>query len=298
MQRTHKFLLFILFALTLSACSNFEKLRKSTDEKKKYNAAIRYFKKGQYDKASILIEELLPILTGTDQQEIATFYQAYCDYHTGNYEMANFRFKRFAETFARSEFYEEAVYMSAYSLYKNSPQFNLDQSGTITAINELQSFINNYPDSKFRDETTDLIKELRRKLETKAFEKVKLYYKTSAFNIGTLKSAVIEINNFQRDYPDSDYNEELAFLKVQSQFDLAQSTIESKQKERYDEAIKFYQDLVDKYPKSDFLKKAEKFYDVSIKESDRIAKIEAEYKAAKEKEKSNTSKVGAADKQP
>jgi outer membrane protein assembly factor BamD len=294
MQRTHKFLLFILFALTLSACSNFEKIRKMTDEKKKYQEAVRFFKKGQYDKASILFEELLPILTGTEQQEVATFYQAYCDYHSGSYETANFRFKRFAETFARSEYYDEAVYMSAYSLYKNSPQFNLDQSGTITAINELQSFINNYPDSKFREETAELIKELRVKLEQKAYEKAKLYYKTSAFNIASLKSAVIEINNFQKDYPDSDFNEEMAFLKVQAQYDLAQSTIESKQRERYDDAIKFYQALVDKYPQSDYLKKAEKFYDVSLKESERIAKLEADYKAAREKEKSNTAKVGAA----
>lgn len=297
MYRTNKFLLFILFAVTLSACSNFEKIRKMTDEKKKYEAAVRFFKKGQYDKASILFEELLPILTGTDQQEVATFYQAYCDYHMGSYETANFHFKRFAETFARSEYYEEAVYMSAYSLYKNSPDFNLDQSGTITAINELQSFINNYPDSKFRDETSELIKSLRVKLEKKAYEKAKLYIKTSSFNIATLKSAVIEITNFQKEYPDSEFNEEMAFLKVQAQYNLAESTIESKQKERFDEAVKYYEALIDKYPQSAFLKKAEKLYDVSIKESERIAKLEAEYKAARDKEKSNTAKVGAADKQ-
>jgi outer membrane protein assembly factor BamD len=297
MYRTHRFLLFILFAVALTACSSFEKVRKMTDEKKKYEAAVKFFKKGQYDKASILFEELLPILTGTDQQEVATFYQAYCDYHTGSYETANFHFKRFAETFARSEYYEEAVYMSAYSLYKNSPDFNLDQSGTITAINELQSFINNYPDSKFREETSDLIKSLRVKLEKKAYEKAKLYIKTSAFNVASLKSAVIEIGNFQKDYPDSEFNEEMAFLKVQAQYDLALSTIETKQKERFDEAIKYYQILVDKYPQSNFLKKAEKFYEVSIKESDRIAKLEADYKALRDKEKSNTAKVGAADKQ-
>jgi outer membrane protein assembly factor BamD len=297
MYRTHRFLLFISFAVALTACSSFEKVRKMTDEKKKYEAAVKFFKKGQYDKASILFEELLPILTGTDQQEVATFYQAYCDYHTGSYETANFHFKRFAETFARSEYYEEAVYMSAYSLYKNSPDFNLDQSGTITAINELQSFINNYPDSKFREETSDLIKSLRVKLEKKAYEKAKLYIKTSAFNVASLKSAVIEIGNFQKDYPDSEFNEEMAYLKVQAQYDLAQSTIESKQKERFDEAVKYYQILVDKYPQSNFLKKAEKLYEVSIKESDRIAKLEAEYKALRDKEKSNTAKVGAADKQ-
>ncbi|MFC0186269.1 outer membrane protein assembly factor BamD [Pseudarcicella hirudinis] len=205
--------------------------------------------------------------------------------------MANFRFKKFAEVFARSEYAEEAIYMSAYSLYKDSPQFNLDQSGTLTAINELQNYINNYPDSKFREESSNLIKQLRKKLERKAYEKAKLYYKTSPFNVATLKSAVIEITNFQRDYPDSDYNEEMAFLKVMSQYELAKSTVEHKQKERYDEAVLFYQALVDKYPKSDYLKRAEKFYDISMKESDRIAKLEAEYKAALEKEKSNTSKV-------
>ena len=297
MYKTNRFIIFILSAVILTACSNFEKVRKMTDEKKKYVAAVKYFKKGQYDKASILFEELLPILTGTDQQEIATFYQAYCDYHTGSYETANFHFKRFAETFARSEYYEESVYMSAYSLYKNSPDFNLDQSGTITAINELQSFINNNPDSKFRDEASDIIKSLRVKLERKAYEKAKLYLKTSAFNVATLKSAVIEINNFQKEYPDSNYNEEMAYLKVQAQYNLAQSTIESKQKERFDEAIKYYQLLVDKYPQSNFLRKAEKLYDVSMKESDRIAKIEADFKTSRDKEKSNTAKVGAADKQ-
>ena len=297
MYKTNRFILFILSAVILTSCSNFEKVRKMTDEKKKYVAAVKYFKKGQYDKASILFEELLPILTGTDQQEIATFYQAYCDYHTGSYETANFHFKRFAETFARSEYYEESVYMSAYSLYKNSPDFNLDQSGTITAINELQSFINNNPDSKFRDEASDIIKSLRVKLERKGYEKAKLYLKTSAFNVATLKSAVIEINNFQKEYPDSNYNEEMAYLKVQAQYNLAQSTIESKQKERFDEAIKYYQLLVDKYPQSNFLRKAEKLYDVSMKESDRIAKIEADFKTSRDKEKSNTAKVGAADKQ-
>jgi len=268
-----------------------------TDEKKKYAIAVKYFKKGEYDKASILFEELLPILTGTDQQEIATFYQAYCHYHMGSHETANFHFKRFAETFARSEYYEEAVYMSAYSLFKNSPDFNLDQSGTITAINELQAFINNNPDSKFREEASDIIKSLRVKLERKGYEKAKLYLKTSAFNVATLKSAVIEITNFQKEYPDSNYNEEMAYLKVQAQYNLAESTIESKQKERFDETIKYYHLLVDKYPQSDFLKKAEKLYDVSVKESEKITKLEAAYKASRDKEKSNTAKVGAADKQ-
>jgi len=277
--------------LGLSSCGKFEKFRKSANLPTKYKAAMDYYKKKDYDKAGILFDEIMPLMKGDSTQEIATFYQAYCDFQLGNYTVANTHFKKFAEVFSRSEYAEEAIYMSAYSLYKDSPNFNLDQTGTLAAINEIQSYLNNYPETKFRDECTNIIRELRKKLERKAYEKAKLYHKTSSFNIASLKSSVIEITNFQRDFPDSDFNEEMAYMKVLAQYDLAKSTIENKQKERYSEASKFYLDLIDKYPQSAYLKDAERMYEQSNKEVDRIAKLEAEYKAMVEKEKSNTSKV-------
>jgi outer membrane protein assembly factor BamD len=277
--------------LGLSSCGKFEKFRKSADLPTKYKAAVNYYKKKDFSKAGILFDEIMPLMKGDSTQELATFYQAYCDFNLGSYTLASTHFKKFAEVFSRSEYAEEAIYMSAFSLYKDSPNFNLDQTGTLAAINEIQSYLNNYPETKFKDDCTNIIKELRKKLEKKAYEKAKLYYKTSPFNIASLKSSVIEITNFQRDFPDSDYNEEMAYMKVLAQYDLAKSTIESKQKERYAEASKFYLELIDKYPQSAYLKEGEKMYDTSNKEVDRIAKLEAEYKAMLEKEKSNTSKV-------
>jgi len=277
--------------LGLSSCGKFEKFRKSADLPTKYKAAVNYYKKKDFSKAGILFDEIMPLMKGDSTQELATFYQAYCDFNLGSYTLASTHFKKFAEVFSRSEFAEEAIYMSAYSLYKDSPNFNLDQTGTLSAINEIQSYLNNYPETKFKDDCTNIIKELRKKLEKKAYEKAKLYYKTSPFNIASLKSSVIEITNFQRDFPDSDFSEEMAYMKVLAQFDLAKSTIESKQKERFTEASKFYLELIDKYPQSAYLKEGEKMYDLSNKEVDRIAKLEAEYKLMLEKEKSNTSKV-------
>jgi outer membrane protein assembly factor BamD len=277
--------------LGLSSCGKFEKFRKSANLPTKYKAAMDYYKKKDFDKAGILFDEIMPLMKGDSTQELATFYQAYCDFNLGNYTLANTHFKKFSEVFSRSEYAEEAIYMSAYSLYKDSPNYNLDQTGTLAAINEIQSYLNNYPETKFRDECTNIIKELRKKLEKKAFEKAKLYHKTSPFNIASLKSSVIEITNFQRDFPDSDYNEEMAYMKVLAQYDLAKSTIENKQKERFEEATKFYLELIDKYPQSAFLKDAERMYEQSNKEVERISKLEAEYKAMLEKEKSNTSKV-------
>jgi hypothetical protein len=91
--------------------------------------------------------------------------------------------------------------------------------------------------------------------------------------------------------PDSDYSEEIAYLKVVSQFDLAESTIESRQRERYGDAVKFYLELIDKYPSSAYLKLSEKMYTTSLKEVARLTAVEAEQKALQEKKQSNTSKV-------
>jgi outer membrane protein assembly factor BamD len=291
MQYLQKTIYIFLF-FSIVACSKFEKLRKSGTDEEKYKAAIKYYNEGDFSKAGLLFEEVIPIIKGSTEQEMATFYQAYCDFHTGQYQTASFHFKQFAETFARSEHAEEAVYKSAYSLYKDSPQFNLDQASSLTAADALQSFVNNYPTSKYAEEASTIIKELRVKLETKAFEKAKLYYKTSAANIANYRAAVISITNFQREFPDSDYLEEMAYLKVSSQYNYALNSFEQKKKERYTETVTFYQELVDKYPNSKYLKQSEKYFENSQKELERIEKLEKAEKAQKEQDK--TAKVGGA----
>ena len=291
MQHIQRIFLLLLLLSTM-ACSKFEKLRKSGTDEEKYKAAVEYYNLGEYSKAGLLFEEVIPIIKGSTEQEMATFYQAYCDFHTGQYQTASFHFKQFAETFARSSYAEEAVYKSAYSLYKDSPNFNLDQASSLTAADALQSFVNNYPSSKYRDEASEIIKELRVKLETKAFEKAKLYHKTSAANIANYKAAVIAIANFQREFPDSEYLEEMAYLKVNSQYNYGINSFESKKKERFNETITFYQELVDKFPTSKYLKQCEKYYDFAIKEVERLDKEEKAEKEKKEAEK--TGKVAGA----
>ncbi|RYC70278.1 MULTISPECIES: outer membrane protein assembly factor BamD [Spirosoma] len=285
MQQSHfvKVLLGTWIVFVLGSCSPFSKLQKNGTDDEKYKGAVEYYKKEDWYRAGLLFEELIPVLKGSTESEMAQFYYAYTQYHQQQYLLSATLFKKFYETFARSEYAQEAMYMYAFSLYKDTPQFNLDQSNTLTATSALQDFINAYPDSKYRDDCTRMILELRQKLERKAYEKAKLYYKTSGFNIASYKSSVIAINNFQKEFPDSQYNEELAFLKVDAEFSLAQNSLETKQKERYQEAINYYQEFVDKYPKSRFLKESEKMYETSQKELERLTKLEQE----REKEKQN-----------
>jgi outer membrane protein assembly factor BamD len=175
----------------------------------------------------------------------------------------------------------------------DSPQHNLDQANTKAAIDELQTFVNNNPSSEYRSQTQDRIKELRKKLEKKAYEIAKLYYKTSPSSLLNLKSSVIAIENFQKDFPDSDYNEEMAFLKVQAEYELAKSSFAEKQKERFGEVKKFYDSLAEKFPGSKYIKMAESMSVDSQKRLEVIALAEAKEKAEREKNKpvQNTTKV-------
>lgn len=289
-KRPHIALLFVS-VLLFSACSNkFMKLQKKGTTEEKYKAANDYYKKGDYYKAGILFEEIIPLLKGDSLAENAQFYNSYAQYQQKQYSMSAYLFKSFYATYANSPMAEEAFYMYANSMYKDSPNFNLDQSSTITAIDALQTFINSYPESKYAESCNQDLRDLRHRLEEKAYEKAKLYYKTSGVTIANFKAAVVAIDNFQKDFPDSEYIEELSFLKVQSQFDLAEVSFENKQRERYADALKFYEEFIDKYPKSKYIKQAEKVYDGSNKGLAKAVKYEQEVKDLKAKEAARVAK--------
>ena len=78
------------------------------------------------------------------------------------------------------------------------------------------------------------------------------------------KAAIVALNNFQNNFPDSKYQEEASYLVVQAEYRLAQQSIRSKQMERYRAVVEHYKEFVDRYPDSKFLKDAEKLYAESL----------------------------------
>lgn len=257
----------LLMLFTVSSCSDFRKIQKSDDWKVKYEAAINYFEEKDYYKANLLFEEVLPIIKGTKEAERAQFLYAYCHYYQKLYIESAFYFKSFYETYNRSEYAEEAMFMHAYSLYQESPNPNLDQSSTYEAIQAMQNFINTYTTSTYKEQATQIIDQLQVKLEQKAYENAKLYYKinkSTFFEADMYKAAIKAFENFQKDYPDSDYNEEIIYLKLEAQYNLAKQSIASLQKERYTSVVSSYEDFIDKYPTSQFLKEAQDYYSRSL----------------------------------
>ncbi len=286
----------VLLAIIFASCkSPLAKLQKSGTTEEKYKGAMNYYKKGDFYRAGMLFEEIIPLLKGVDSTaEYAQFYNAYCQYNQGQYQMSSYLFKTFYSTYANSPLAEESFYMYAYSMYKDSPGYNLDQASTLTAIESLQTFVNTFPTSKYADECSNNLKDLRHRLEQKAYEKAKLYYKTSgtAWTKVNLKAAVVTVANFERDFPDSEFLEELCFMRIQAQYEYAELSIEGKQKERYQDVVSFYEKFVDAYPKSKYLKDLERMYDGSNKGLERVAQSEKEAKELKEKEAQEKAKAG------
>jgi outer membrane protein assembly factor BamD len=264
------FIHLFLFIVILSACSKFQKIVKDPNWKVRYEAAIKYYEKGDYYRAGALLDDLVPILIGTVEAEKARFYLAYCYFKQGQYIMSADKFKQFHDTYNRSEFAEEALYMYAYSQYMESPTTNLDQANTDIAINAFQEFINRYPSSNYAKEASGMILELRYKLEQKAYNVAGLYQKLIPYRTDYSKASVIAYENFRKEYPDSKLQEEAAYHKIESQYILAQNSYYTKQQERYQEVVDLYQAFLEKYPKSPFLKKTESMYESARKKLSNI----------------------------
>ncbi len=154
--------------LALSGCNNYSRLLKGTDYDRKFEAAVKYYEKKDYQKALPLLEDLLNYYKGTQQAEKVYYYYAYANYGIGDFIFAGYHFKNFCETYPQSPLREECLYMFALCDYKESLPYYLDQSKTYAAMQNLQLFINLYPGSKFVPECNVLIDQLRGKLHEKS----------------------------------------------------------------------------------------------------------------------------------
>jgi outer membrane protein assembly factor BamD len=254
--------------LSLGSCTGYQKLLKSANVNEKYEAAIKYYDKGDYFRSGTLLEELIPLLKGRPEAEKAQFYFANTNYKQRNYVLSAYYFKQFIDTYPNSPLVEEASFLRAKSLFRDSPGYELDQTNTVTALETIQDFLNTYPTSQFRAETDAMSQELQKKLENKAFQSAKLYY-----GLRYNQAAVTSLGNFTTQYPGSAYGEQAEYIRLQAQYEWARESIESKQRERFLDAVAFYQHFIDTYPQSKNIRTAQAMYDDSRAELERLKSI-------------------------
>ncbi len=263
----------ILFValLVLSSCSEYQKVLNRGSVEDQYKMAVKMYEAKKYSKALRLFEKVTPSYRGKPQMERIQFMVAQSNFNTKSYELSGYYFDRFTKNYPKSSKKEEAAFLSAYSYYLASPVFSLEQTDTNKAINAFQTFINDYPNSSRLEEANKYYRALRFKLEKKAFEIAKTYYRTSVYDLRNYKAAITAFDNLINDYLGTELKEEALYYRFKAYHDLVLVSSFRKKEERIKGAIQAYDKLKRNFPESKFLTDSDKMLAEIQKEQKQLA---------------------------
>lgn len=132
------------------------------------------------------------------------------------------------------------VFMQAKLLFLDTPEPRLDQSSTYQAIQQLQMFLEYYPQSSRKQEAQNMIFALQDKLVLKELYSARLYYNLGNYMGNNYLSCVITAQNALKDYPYTDYREDLSILILRAKYEMAVNSVEDKKMDRYRETVDEY----------------------------------------------------------
>lgn len=258
----------LLSAGVFSSCGEYNKVLKSQDYEYKYEAAKGYFAKGQNSRAAAILEELVTVLKGLSNGEESLYMLAMTYYNQGDYVSASHYFNTYYTTYPRGTYTELARFYSGKALYLDTPEPRLDQSSTYKAINELQMFMEYFPESSRSNIAQDMIFELQDKLVEKEYLSAKLYYDLGSYSGNASYSstgnnylaAVVTVQNVLKDYPYTKKREELSILILRAKYGMAKESVLEKKEERMRETIDEYYAFKNEFPESKYLSEVENIY--------------------------------------
>jgi outer membrane protein assembly factor BamD len=252
------YLFISLGLICFMSCSKFNKVLKSRDSNYKLQEADKYYEKKDYRDAQTLYEQLYPVYKGTDKFEELYYKDAYCFFYMKEYLDAENFFKGFLDVFPNSPKADEVDYMHAYSVFMRSPKVELDQTNTIKAMGMMQTFIASRPGSDRIKDANNIIDQCRAKLELKAYNAAKLYYR-----LGQYRASMLAYQDLLTDYSGSALGETYNLELMRSYYEFALLSVPEKQLERYGQVVAEYQNFSDRYPDSKLLKDAAEYRDLS-----------------------------------
>ena len=229
-------------------CSDLQKALKSDDITLKNDLAQELYEQGKFRKAAQLYAQLKEKYRGKPQAERIVFFYANSLLNTKNYILAAYEFETFVKAYPKSQKADEAYFLMAFSHYKTSPNFSLDQADTYEALDKIQEFINRYPASERMAEANAMAKELREKTEKKGFENAKQFN-----TIRDYKASITALDNFIADNPGTTYREGALFVQFSAATTLAINSVLYKKENRLQDAQSKFENFKRLYPDSDHM---------------------------------------------
>lgn len=173
----------------------------------------------------------------------AQYYLAECRFRRGEYLLASYEYQTLKRNMAASPRVPEAQYKLGLCFYMLSPKSRLDQQYTRRAIDELQAYVEYYPQSEFVADATAKIAELTNRLAKKDYDTAVLYTR-----MDYTKAAMFYYDNVIEKYHDTEYAP-LAYLG-KTELLIA--------RKKYAEAKSVITKFLEKYPNSVLRARADK----------------------------------------
>ena len=250
--------LFVVLAslLALISCkSEYEMLLNSNDVDAKYEAAFRYFNETKYSKAAALFESLSVLADGTERGDTVKYYWGLSNYRFKDYYTAETNFDQFISSYPRSPFTSEARYLRLDCLFRQTLRYELDQTPTYKAINEISAYMLEYPSNVHMQECKDMLLELNERLDRKAYENAKLYYRMEDY-----LASHVAFKNVLKDDADNIYREDILYYIAMSSYKYAHESVPAKQRERYLSFVDDYLNFIGELPDSHYRKELDAVY--------------------------------------
>ena len=258
-----KIIYILLLALTISACSNYNRILRSPDVELRWAYAQRFFEEGRYNRAITLLEDLTRRFVGLAHGEEALFLLAQSYYNTRDFVSATRVFQRYYTQFPQGRFVESAMFYAAYGMYLASPDPRLDQTNTYLAIAEFQRFIDRFPGTERAQQAIYMMFELQEKLAYKELLTARLYLNLGNFMGNNYEAAVVTAREAMRNYPFSIHLEDFQMVILRARFQFAVNSAAHAQPERFRMVIDEYHNYRNMFPEGRFIPEAERFYRIA-----------------------------------
>ncbi|MCH5232745.1 MAG: outer membrane protein assembly factor BamD [Muribaculaceae bacterium] len=245
------------------SCGEYNRVLKSNDVAYRFDYAKRAFDERRFNQAATILETIYTPLRGTANGEEALFLLAMSNFENKDYLNSGLYFKTYYSRYPRGKFTELARFYSGYGYYLDSPDPQLDQSTTKKAIEELQGFIDYFPDSDRISIAQNAIFEMQDKLTLKELQNAQLYYNLGNFMGNNYEAAIITAQNALKDYPYSKYREDFELLVLKAKYQEARLSVEEKQADRYRDVLDEYYSFTNNYPDTKNRREADNIYEIA-----------------------------------
>ncbi len=146
---------------------------------------------------------------GTSVADKTQYYLGASYYYRDEYILAAYEFESFLKNYPLSPLMPQNRYMLGLCYYNLSPKYSLDQEYTRYAIEELQLFVELYPQDKNASDAEAKLKELKDKMAYKLYRTGLLYMKLEDY-----KAAALYFKNVYEEYVDSDWADDAMLGQV------------------------------------------------------------------------------------